>query len=293
METKVLEGVKAMTVELKTLVTGIVKGWELKVQGTATILIGNNLVASGPIVSIDTLEGATYINPSFGSVELAVHPSGNYNTWVYEEAKNGVLNVPYTIINGKLFMGIFPEPRYTVTENGVVCRLAGIPGGFGEGDPKSDALRELFEETGITGVHIFQMLDPQNLPLSDVVSNRAFIVDRDGKNGQLYFGLYIPPEKLLEDDKGFYMTIEQLPEVPAKVKDEDPAITKLRNTVNAVKSMSTLSFVPVAMVGLYARDLLVLGGQARLRSLFDLELLPQQQKQQQEVLQDYSYLSNM
>ena len=52
MEVKTLQGATPAVVELNTLEAKPFSGWDLKVQGEATVLVGDNVAITGPIVAL-------------------------------------------------------------------------------------------------------------------------------------------------------------------------------------------------------------------------------------------------
>lgn len=273
---KMETNVKPMEVNLNSLEKGQFAGWDLLVEGEATVLINDEgLVATGPIVRISPV-AASYDNPKFGRVEMGKVPGKGWTQYSYREHRGGVVDVPYAIKNGQLLIGYFHEPRFLTRKDGVVVALAGMPGGFA--DPGEDALtaakRELFEELGLEA-DIFPLVDFDQNPLPGIITNRSFTADDDGKNDNQYFGLSIDPKMLTAAPDGTYrLDVNYIPAEPTADDKSDTAMAK-KKAINAAKSVAKLTFVPWTHLGLMGRDGIVQCGTLRVASMFFLGLLPE------------------
>lgn len=267
-------GAKPMAVNLESLEKKQFSGWDLIVEGEATVLVGDDLVVSGPIVGLKPI-AASYDNPRFGRVEMGGVPGAGYTQYSYKEHRSGVIDVAYAIKDGQLLLGYFLEPRFLTTIGGKSVSLAGMPGGFS--DPGEDALtaakRELENELGLDA-DIFPLVDEIGQELPGIIANRAFSVDRDGQNANRYFGLKLDGSVLFPKGDGTYvLNFAYTPKDPP-AEDKTPEANAKRNAIKNAKAVAKLTFVPWAHFGLLGRDGLIQSGAFRIVSMWFLGLLP-------------------
>lgn len=269
-----MQGAAPMVVDLNSLEPKPFSGWKLNVQGDATVLVGDNLVVTGRIVSLDPV-AASYDNPRFGRVEMGGVPGAGYTQYSYREHRGGVIDVPYAVLDGQLLIGYFHEPRFLTKKNGKTMSLAGMPGGFA--NPGEDALtaaqRELEAELGLDTV-IFPLKDVESGDLPGVITNRAFVADDDDKNSNKYFGLAVEAGGLMAQGDGTYkFNFNYAPVVPDE-SDKSPEANMRRATINNAQTVAKLTFVPWTHIGLLGRDGLIQAGVLRIVSMFYLGILP-------------------
>ena len=278
MDVKVLQGATAKVVEMNTLEAMPFAGWKLEVQGQATVLVGNDLVVTGPIVDLMP-EAATYINPAFGRVEMGKVPGAGYTQWSYREAKNGVVNPVYTIINNHLYFGGFQSKRFLTRKNGKVQKMMDFPSGFGDQGDKTleDAFdRELAEEANLQGVLRVPMVTPEGEKLPGSIMNRAFFADDDDQNTQMYRAVSVDHSTLKANTDGtFTIDVEYTPDEPAK-DDKTPEANLKRKIVGAAKQLVSVTFYRWEDMGLWCRDAILGFACLRVLAMYEKGWLPEQ-----------------
>lgn len=131
-------------------------------------------------------------NPKYGTIAAGQTPGG-YDSWAFHEiGGGGSVSVPYTIINGKLFIGVVAEKRPNL--GGIVLN---VPRGFltklqGAVEKASDAAkRELQEETGLSAEEILGNQKSLHRDSAGVNMNSAFFVTVVYEEGVHFFAAKI------------------------------------------------------------------------------------------------------
>ena len=173
------------------------RGWELQVQGAATVLGEDGQTHTGEIVNLNRVD-ASQIASKFLTLEYAIPPGVNWDGLAIRFGgvtgkPAGVLAVPYVVTNQEFLVGIFPEKRALFMDGGL---LPTVPGGFFDPEDK-DAItaiaREFFEETGIEARFI-------EIPTGQGVKDRAFsVIPVGGGNWDQIFAVKLEYKDLKMD----------------------------------------------------------------------------------------------
>jgi len=179
--TNMSEQAKRIPYELDTIPESHPRDWELLVNG--------ELVKDVRTMSLT--HSAMGIEVNYG-----LHPAGYDTVRIHERGGGGAVTVPYTLIDGRLHIGVVSQNRPGA--GGVVDE---IPRGFV--DPKEtheDAVvREMAEETGLSTLaeRFFELGRHKN-------PNTAFFDTSAPDEGIRFYGIEITPEELelVADESG-------------------------------------------------------------------------------------------
>jgi 8-oxo-dGTP pyrophosphatase MutT (NUDIX family) len=160
----------------------------------------------------------TIVNPTLGTLQIGLHPSGKFDQWLFhEKSGGGAMAVGYTRKGDELYVMMLVANRFNLVGDEEDLE---VPGGFQEGDEAAltGAARETVEETGIK-------------PELRTVPGRAFVGNRS------FF--YLPGE-----DEGTRVFMFELTEDQAKAVEDDPGLRLMpwrdavRKTRDALSGMA-------------------------------------------------------
>lgn len=158
------------------------RGWMLEINGQ----------------KVEDVSLLRLFNPRFGELLYGLTPGG-WDAWCFHElGGGGVVTIPFSVVDGKLMVGLVQQGRPLQSAG----KVWNVPRGFMDPDEKNfqAAVRELEEELGwLSPDRRMKMLDgePGN-------SNSAFFDTSCEGEGVKYYAMEVLPSQLEPAEEGLY-----------------------------------------------------------------------------------------
>jgi 8-oxo-dGTP pyrophosphatase MutT (NUDIX family) len=219
---------------LEAIQEGMSRGWTLLLDGK-------------PVADVSSL---VLFNPRFGSLFYGKSPSGNYDQWSFHEVGGGgAVNMPYSIIEGNLYVGVVEQNRPLQDK---VQPILNVPRGFM--DPEEThfetAVREVEEEAGVQGAKRKTTL----LPGVSGNPNNAFFETWGDGEGVAFYCLEIVLDELKKSDEDDYYVLNEKVVTPVSKAAEGIMGSRFIPWTEAAKlgDMMTLSALSRLLVYLFS-----------------------------------------
>lgn len=148
------------------------RGWEVEIDD----------------VVLEKVKKISLFNPNIGLLVYGMTPGG-YDGWSFHEnGGGGAITIPYTVINGKLYVGMIEQERHN--QGGKVWN---VPRGFIDpGETHFKAMQREFQEE----VGLFPDRMVKNLKGELLNPNSAFFETPLSNEGGKFFAMEIDPDQL-------------------------------------------------------------------------------------------------